>query len=525
MEAKSDKNTPKKFSFRKRRGSKGKKENESTPVALETDQEATKSVENCEPTPEKSSDCIEQQQTPEITAQDEQPGQSSGEELSPKADDSPPSEGTKKKKSKRRSLFKRSGKKNTEKVDDCCEPKLKDNECTEQELEASEATVLESIGIVSNEEQVVCEVPEKPGEITDQSDGEGYLSVGEASEAEGETFLEEKGSSPEAARVDQGDKGTKRKSFFKRGLSLKRRKPKKQTNDSKEETATTEQPCEAEKQTEATLENSVTTSEADELSKTEKSFDASEDISNESKTDEQEILSAVAKKYPPKPPRKVSFVGPDGTKLESSDEGDSLTEHLTETGDESDDDTITAEDDPSELLNEVSEIVVPEVVIMSEDTGCAEPATEVDDDDLTEVSSMSSSLLASSDAPDTISTSDASRLFVFTDTEDTGSRITLEGISEESETEFKPEVVNDIESESKCEVTPVLETESKPEEDNDGASEMKDENEAAKLLGGDDVSKLGEWEMVNKSYDMSVELQRVRKQTLFGVKRLCCSVM
>ena len=171
---------------------------------------------------------------------------------------------------------------------------------------------------------------------------------------------------------------------------------------------------------------------------------------------------------------------------------------------------------------------------------------------------MSSDLLASSEAPDTISTSDTSRLFTLTDTDDNGSRITLEGISEESGTETKPEIIGDVpedKSESKLregsgidskpevtdeetgttsngevtsektetELTPKVvgaEFESRPE-----VSEKKGENEATTLLGDGDASKAGEWEMVNKSYDMSVELSRVRKQTFFNVKRLCCSVM
>ena len=169
---------------------------------------------------------------------------------------------------------------------------------------------------------------------------------------------------------------------------------------------------------------------------------------------------------------------------------------------------------------------------------------------------MSSDLLASSDAPDTISTSDTSRLFTLTDTDDNGSRITLEEINEESEAEPTPEMVENVPEdqqecdleeesgshsipamadegtgmESKEEATPEK-TELKPDivgsgfESRPEASEEKDENEDATLLGDGGVSKVGEWEMVNKSYDMSVELSRVRKQTLFGVKRLCCSVM
>jgi hypothetical protein len=165
---------------------------------------------------------------------------------------------------------------------------------------------------------------------------------------------------------------------------------------------------------------------------------------------------------------------------------------------------------------------------------------------------MSSDLLASSEAPDTISTSDTSRLFTLTDTDDNGSRITLEGISEESGAEMKPEIIENVpedKSESKLEESG---TYSKPEvtdeqtgtdpneevtsertekvmgtefESRPEVSEKKGENEATMLLGDGDASKAGEWEMVNKSYDMSVELSRVRKQTFFSVKRLCCSVM
>ena len=166
---------------------------------------------------------------------------------------------------------------------------------------------------------------------------------------------------------------------------------------------------------------------------------------------------------------------------------------------------------------------------------------------------MSSDLLASSDAPDTISTSDTSRMFTLTDTDDNGSRITLEEINEESEAEPKLEIVENVPednqesklgegsgtkqdaadeetgTESKEEAKPE-ESELKPDILGSGSesgleASVKDVNEDTRLLGDGDVSKVGEWEMLNKSYDMSVELSRVRKQTLFSVKRLCCSVM
>ena len=155
---------------------------------------------------------------------------------------------------------------------------------------------------------------------------------------------------------------------------------------------------------------------------------------------------------------------------------------------------------------------------------------------------MASDLLLSSDAPDTISTSDTSRLLTLTDTDDTGSRITLEGISEESDAEgnskstidegsgthFKTEVESDeIQTESKTEGTSdETETKSKPEiAETEFELRPQPSDLATMLLSNGDISKIGEWEMVTRSNDMSVELSRVRKQTLFSVKRLCCSVM
>ena len=128
----------------------------------------------------------------------------------------------------------------------------------------------------------------------------------------------------------------------------------------------------------------------------------------------------------------------------------------------------------------------------------------------------------------------------------------MEEISEESEAEPKMEIIGNVpegETESNVgeesgtqsrqgvagEEISSEGTESKQEvigtgfESRPEASEKEDEkkfeNEATRLLGDGDASKIGEWEMVNKSHDMSAELSRVRKQTLFGVKRLCCSVM
>lgn len=156
---------------------------------------------------------------------------------------------------------------------------------------------------------------------------------------------------------------------------------------------------------------------------------------------------------------------------------------------------------------------------------------------------MASDLLLSSDAPDTISTSDTSRLFTFTDTDDTGgSRITLEGISEESEAEGKYESMpeegsgthskvesgsDEIQTESKLKATSEeIEPKPKPEDpETELESRPQPSDLATMLLSNGDASKTGDWEMVNRSNDMSVELSRVRKQTLFGVKRLCCSVM
>ena len=552
MESKSEK-TPKKFSFRKRRSSKGKKEGDVQPVDLEAEQPTTEeNLENTPLTPEKASGSVEQDfETPTSTVEDNNVVDSLGENSNQKATGEV-SKSAGKKKSKRRNLFKR--KKSS--VEENCELQVKESEdkseSKEQEDGSGEASFVASATIdgMSNEEQVVCEA--KQSDIIEQSDGEGYLSVGEVSEAEGETLLEEgKEPSPESVKIE-ADKGTKRKSFFKRGLSLKRRKSKKQTRESKEDTVvagtTTEQSCVEITPTDATLENSEP---GDEPNEDKELTENNEDINNESKTDSDNPSSAMAKKLPVKPVRKVSFIGPDGTKLDSPDEGDSPTEQSVETSDESDEDTVTGEDEPSEVLDKVLPVVVPEVVVMSENAGCSESLPEGEDDDLTEVSSMSSYLLASSDAPETISTSDTSRLFTLTDTDDNVSRITLEEIDEESEAESTPETVEDVPedqpechlgeetgthctsadgtgTESKEEATPE-ETELKPEVVGCGFDSRpetsKEQDENATLLGDGDVSKVGEWEMVNKSYDMSAELSRVRKQTLFGVKRLCCSVM
>ncbi|CAB3981740.1 Hypothetical predicted protein [Paramuricea clavata] len=559
MDTKSEKSA-KKFSFRKRRSSKGKKEGELQPVDLETEQQATVATQNCDDTPEKASGIVEQEfiQTPTNTVEDNKATESSGEDPGQKSTGESASGG--KKKSKRRSLFKRNSKKSS--VDESCELRVKESENTgekseEQKDESGEGSVVASTveNVMSSVEQgqVVCE--KKQGEITEQSDGEGYLSVGEASEAEGEALFDGgKGSSPESVIVE-GDKGTKRKSFFKRGLSLKRRKSKKQTSESKEDSVTTEQPSNDETQTEATLESSGAAADINDQNAVKaltENSEGTEDINNESKTASDNMSSAMAKQLPVKPARKVSFIGPDGTRLDSSDEGDSPTELPVETGDESDEDTITGEDGPSEVPEKVSEIVAPEVVVMAENTECSESFPEGDDDDLTEVSSLASDLLTSSDAPDTISTSDTSRLFTLTDTDDNGSRITLEEISEESEAEPKMEIIGNVpEGETESNVGEESGTQSKPEvageeiasegteskqevigtgfesrpEASEKGDENKFENEATRLLGDGDASKIGEWEMVNKSHDMSVELSRVRKQTLFGVKRLCCSVM
>ena len=361
METKSEK-TPKKFSFRKRRSSKGKKQDEQQPVDLETGA-------NCET--ENPSAAVEQVfETPTSTLQDNQVAESSGEVPIQKSTDEA-NESAGKKKSKRRSLFKR--KKSS--TDENCELQVKESEDKSETKEEKdepgegsfvETTVNNAISSI-DEGQVVCEA--KQVDIVEQSDGEGYLSVGEVSEAEGEALLEEgKGSSPEFVTIDE-DKETKRKSFFKRGLSLKRRKSKKQTNESKEEsvaTTTIQQPCEDETQTKATIHSSDNAADINDLDKVETLPENSEDGNNESQTEADTTSSAMAKKLPLKPPRKVSFIGPDGTKLDSSDEGDSPTEQPVETGDESDEDTATCEDGPSEVLKEVSEIILPEVVVMTE---------------------------------------------------------------------------------------------------------------------------------------------------------------
>lgn len=380
MDTKSEK-TAKKFSFRKLRSSKGKKDGELQPVDLETEQKATVATQNCDDTPEKASGIVEQEfiQTPTNTVEDNKATESSGEDPGQKSTGEPASGG--KKKSKRRSLFKRNSKKSS--VDESCELRVKEIENTgekseEQKDESGEGSFVESTveNVMSSVEQgqVVCE---EKGEITEQSDGEGYLSVGEASEGEA-LFDEGKGSSPESVLVE-GDKGTKRKSFFKRGLSLKRRKSKKQTSESKEDSVTTEQPSNDETQTEVTLESTVAAADINDQNEVEalmENSEGTEDINNESKTDSDNMSSAMAKQLPVKPARKVSFIGPDGTRLDSSEEGDSPTELPVETGDESDEDTVTGEDGPSEVSEKVSEIVAPEVVVMAENTECSESFLE-----------------------------------------------------------------------------------------------------------------------------------------------------
>ncbi|XP_028396805.1 retinitis pigmentosa 1-like 1 protein [Dendronephthya gigantea] len=495
---------------------------------VDHDTEAT-AVHNCEETPEKAGDIVEQDVQAKTSEDRNVAEQSSGEDGSPKSNVEPGNEG--KKKSKRRSLFKRSSKRNSANED--CELKTKESDEGQNEAGLVETTAVDIAIANVDERQVVCE--EKHGEVTDQSDGEGYFSVGEASEVEGEALAEEK-TSPESEAEIATDKGTKRKSFFKRGLSLKRRKAKKQTHESKEETVTTEKSCcEAQAQTESSSRGVEVVETTVQATTGVEGDVCSQDINNESETDAEN----TSENLPVKSPRKVSFVGPDGKKIESSDEGDSLAEQVVESADESDEDTVVPDDGPSKVSEEASGNTAPEIVVVSEEVACVETPAEGDDDDLTEVSSMCSDLLASSDAPDTISTSDTSRLFVFTDTEDSGSRITLEEISEESEAEPKEKSTKEAESESKPAVVGeeteieskpevvVEETglESKSEVSKQESSEQKDENEATKLLGNDNASKACEWEMVDKSYDMSVELSRVRKQTLFSVKRLCCSVM
>jgi hypothetical protein len=375
METKSEK-TAKKFSFRKRRSSKGKKEDdEQQPVDLEAEQPTTE--EKCEGTPEKASGIVEEKdfETPTNTVEDVKAPESLGENSAQKSS-SEASENAGKKKSKRRSLFKR--KKSS--VEENCELQVKESEEKSENKgreDEGEASFVESTvdGMSSEAGQVVCEA--KQTDTTEQSDGEGYLSVGEVSEAEGETLLEEgKESSPESVKIE-ADKGTKRKGFFKRGLSLKRRKSKKQTSEPKEDAiaaaTTTEQPCVEETPTEATSQDSETPDNKG-LHEDENLTDNHEDIG--SKTDSDNTSSALAKKLPVKPKRKVSFIGPDGTKLDSADEGDSPTERPVETSDESDEDTITGENVPSAVSEEVSQVVVPEVVVMTENAGCSESLPE-----------------------------------------------------------------------------------------------------------------------------------------------------
>lgn len=450
--------------------------------------------------------------------------QSSGEDTSPKgvkSDGSP--EGTTKKKSKRRprSLFKRNSRniKDEKKVEDACGV-TKESETQEENSEASSC-------VNNTKEQVVCDESEKPDEIRDQSDAE--YDIGEASEGEA---LEEKsdeqsevatnataeGQTDDEKKSEQ-KQGTKRKGFFKRGLSLRRSKSKKKQEDSEPKTLdnpTTKETetCEIGVLTDSGLEQNATQEDNDEVNNGELSSDVKEinevkscEILDEAKTEAPENVPAIVKKGPTKPVRKVSFVEPEFVS-ESSDEGDSPSEATTETGDDLQDSTppVTAEVAPSAEVT----IVISEPVVDPKDVSADEnPTTEVDDDDeLTEVSSVSSSLLASSDVISQVDTdvTEDTQLSVYTDTEETGSRITLVESGEVGEgSESKPEDVS----------------ETKPEDE----VEKDNISEGDKLLGDRPKEKDGEWELLNQSYDMSVELSRVRKQTLFNVKRLCCSVM
>lgn len=118
---------------------------------------------------------------------------------------------------------------------------------------------------------------------------------------------------------------------------------------------------------------------------------------------------------------------------------------------------------------------------------------------------------------------------MFIDTEETGSRITLEGTSEGSDYEIyqerKTNHVNEVES-----------TLEKPKYDGtilhkdfDCSLEEKRSvyhSEITKLQSEkSDKSMSEDRQQINKSYEMSVELSQVRKHTLFGIKRLCCVVM
>ena len=149
-----------------------------------------------------------------------------------------------------------------------------------------------------------------------------------------------------------------------------------------------------------------------------------------------------------------------------------------------------AETDPSEF----SAIVPSEPEAETKDPEETKEA-EVEDDELTEVSSVASSLVASSDAHSQADPQE-SPPSVFAETEETGSRITL------------LESVELGEGSKATEETP------------------KDASEDDELLGEKQKEKReGEWIMLDQSCDVTGELQRMRKQTLFSVKRLCCSVM
>lgn len=517
------------FSFRKKRSnSKTRKNDEQKPVDIEKNDEINDAeiakcgeysgAENGDSPPRKN---IDSEAEGGLTANEDE-GATLDEDSSPKsvkteqAAGKEPSKKKTKKRSSRRGLFRRSSKNK-----DAAEKDAEAHEETKQEEAPSEAEARSDAG---KEEQVACDESGERSEVGEQSDAEyvGYVS-GAASECEeseetnlddgklgkdsvgNETIEEETTAAASGKKKAEQKDGTKKKKFFKRGLSLRRSKSKKNrendnggsdAKENKSEQSAAKETNEIGVSTDSRLDLSQFATQGDQASSNgEPPVEIREDnVAEDSEVSGKERAEEIeneedTKKAPIKPVRKVSFADPERA---TADDGDSPSDAVTEEKEEELEVSppSAAEADPSES----SAIVLSEPEAETKDPEEPKEA-EVEDDELTEVSSVTSSLVASSDAH---SQADAQESLpsVFAETEETGSRITL------------LESVELGERSKVCEETP------------------KDASEGDELLGEKQKEKgEGEWIMLDQSCDVTGELQRMRKQTLFNVKRLCCSVM
>lgn len=489
------------FSFRKRSESKTRKSEDSKPVDIETGERIKELVpaESGEDSAAERSDVPSSKEVkpeaPEVRTSDGEgatvktPTSVEDSCLKEVKSDESPEEVTKKSKRRSRILFRKSSKNKDEKspgkVEEANDDAAKDDETKKKNLEVIEAKESD-VCVNDSEEQVARDEPARESEISEQNDAERFGSTsGERSETEGKfgeksEELDEQGedSADEAAEDAVSDekkvkqkKRTKGKSFFKRGFPLGRSKSKKKQQDAypKEHKLITKK-----SETYEIGMSTMTNDESSEDKTDEKANNAEVSEERRAEGGQHQNIRAITKKSSGKPVRKVSFVEPQA----KSSEGDSPSEEATETTNVFQNaPSTTAETTPCKAPTMASESVrEPRDVDDSEN-----PKTEVDDDELTEVSSVTSSFAASSDAP------------TQTDAEETGSRITLLESDE-------------IDEGSK----------SKPAVDNKASS--KDALEDETLLSD------GEWVLLNQSH-VSAEFQRMKKQTLSGFKRVCCSMM